>query len=156
MITDWETNFTDLQANDFGNPGKNKSGNILLGNHAVIFSDRAFFKGGGTFNPGERHSRDTRDDGTVTLCALHSATALSRNCGADFGRPLAKKVMSHSRDSPGVTAPSRTNTVPFTAVWNTSAGSKPTTEFAQPRLSSEGAQIWVCLFLHGHSRGSPS
>ena len=22
MITDWETNFTDLQANDFGNLGK--------------------------------------------------------------------------------------------------------------------------------------
>ena len=38
MITDWETNFTDLQANDFGNLGK-KSGNILVGNHAVIFTE---------------------------------------------------------------------------------------------------------------------
>ena len=28
MITDWETNFTDLRANDFGNLGKNNSGNI--------------------------------------------------------------------------------------------------------------------------------
>ena len=39
MITDWETNFTDLQANDFGNLGKNNSGNILVGNHAVIFTE---------------------------------------------------------------------------------------------------------------------
>ena len=68
-------------------------------------------------NPGERHSRVTRDDGTVTLCALR-ATVLSHDCCADFGRPLAKQVMSHSRDGPGVTAPSRTNIVPLTAVWN--------------------------------------
>ena len=39
MITDWETNFTDLRANDFGNLGKNNSGNILVGNHAVIFTE---------------------------------------------------------------------------------------------------------------------
>ena len=39
MITDWETNFTDLQANDFGNLVKNNSGNILVGNHAVIFTE---------------------------------------------------------------------------------------------------------------------
>ena len=38
MITDWETNFTDLRANDFGDLGKNNSGNILVGNHAVIFT----------------------------------------------------------------------------------------------------------------------
>ena len=48
MITDWETNFTDLQANDFGNLGKNNSGNILVGNHAVIFTEinspRIFFR----------------------------------------------------------------------------------------------------------------
>ena len=48
MITDWETNFTDLRANDFGNLGKNNSGNILVGNHAVIFleinSPRNFFR----------------------------------------------------------------------------------------------------------------
>ena len=54
----------------------------------------------------------------MTLCTLHAATVLSRDCRADFGRPLAKKVMSHSRDGPGVTAPSRTNIVPLTAVWN--------------------------------------
>ena len=39
MITDWETYFTDLQANDFGNLGKNNSGNIVVGNHAVIFTE---------------------------------------------------------------------------------------------------------------------
>ena len=39
MITDWERNFTDLQANDFGNLGKNNSGNNLVGNHAVIFTE---------------------------------------------------------------------------------------------------------------------
>ena len=48
MITDWETNFTDLQANDFGNLAKNHSGNILVGNHAVIFTEmispRIFFR----------------------------------------------------------------------------------------------------------------
>ena len=78
---------------------------------------QAFLKGG-DLNPGERHSRDTRDDGTVTLCTLRAATVLSRDCRADFGRPLIKKVMSHSRDGPGVTAPSRTNIVPLTGVWN--------------------------------------
>ena len=55
---------------------------------------------GGDLNTGERHSRDTRDDGTVTLCTLCAATVLSRDCRADFGRPLTKKVMSHSRDGP--------------------------------------------------------
>ena len=35
MNTHWEKNFTDLQANDFGNLGKNNSGNILVGNHAL-------------------------------------------------------------------------------------------------------------------------
>ena len=39
MITDWETNSTDLQANDFGNLRKNNSGNVLVGNHAVIFTE---------------------------------------------------------------------------------------------------------------------
>ena len=34
---------------------------------------------GGDLNPGERHSRDTRDDGTVTLCTLRAATVLSRD-----------------------------------------------------------------------------
>ena len=55
----------------------------------------------------------------MTLCTLRAATVLSRDCRADFGRPLAKKVMSHSRDGPGVTAPLRTNVVPLTGVWNT-------------------------------------
>ena len=47
IITDWETNFEDLQANDFGNLGKNNSGNILVHYHAVIFTEinspRIFF-----------------------------------------------------------------------------------------------------------------
>ena len=76
-------------------------------------TNRAFLKGG-DLNPGERHSREPRDDGTVTLCTLRAATVLSRDCRTDFGRPLTKKVMSHSRDGPGVTAPSRTNIVPLT------------------------------------------
>ena len=77
---------------------------------------------GGDLNPGERHSRDTRDDGTVTLCTLRAATVLSRDCRAHFGRRLTKKVMSHSRDGPGVTAPSRTNIAPLTGVWNQVGG----------------------------------
>ena len=72
----------------------------------------------GDLNPGERHSRDTRDDCTVTLCILRATTVLSRDCRADFGRPSTKKVMSHSCDGPGVTAPSRTNIVALTGVWN--------------------------------------
>ena len=47
MITDWEISFTGLHANVFGNLGKNKSGYILVGNHAVIFTEisspRLFF-----------------------------------------------------------------------------------------------------------------
>ena len=39
MITDWETNFTDLEANEVGNLRKKHSGNILVGNHAVIFTE---------------------------------------------------------------------------------------------------------------------
>ena len=35
MIADWETHFADLQANDFGNLGKNNSGNILVGGRAT-------------------------------------------------------------------------------------------------------------------------
>ena len=72
----------------------------------------------GDLNPRERHSRVTRDDGTVTVCTLRAATVLPRNCCAEFGRPLAKKVMSHSRDGPGVTAPLLRNIVPLTRVWN--------------------------------------
>ena len=76
---------------------------------------RAFLQRG-DLNPGGRHSRDTRDDGSVTLCTLRAATVLPRDCRADFGRPLTKKVMSHSRDGPGVTAPLRTNIVPLLGV----------------------------------------
>ena len=54
----------------------------------------------------------------MTLCTLRATTLLSRDCRADFGRPLTKVVMSHLRDGPGVTAPSRTNIVPLTGVWN--------------------------------------
>ena len=47
MITDWETNFTDLQANEVGNLRKNNSGNVFVGDHAVIFTEidspRMFF-----------------------------------------------------------------------------------------------------------------
>ena len=39
-------------------------------------------KGGGDLSPEERHSRVTRDDGTVTLCALRAATV-----------PLATKTL---------------------------------------------------------------
>ena len=79
--------------------------------YILLLQSRAFFEGG-DLNPEERHSCDTRDDGTVTLCSMRATTVLSRNCCADFGRPLARKVMSHSRDGPGVTAPLRTNIVP--------------------------------------------
>ena len=80
----------------------------------LSYKIRAFLRGG-DLNPGEQHSRDTRDDGTVTLCTLRAATVLSRDCRADFGLPLIKKVMSHSCDGPGVMAPllSNTNIVPL-------------------------------------------
>ena len=39
-------------------------------------------------------------------------------CTLDFGRPPTKKVMSHSRHGPVVTAPLQTNIVPLTAMWN--------------------------------------
>ena len=37
---------------------------------------------------------------------------------AQMDDQLTKKVMSHSGDGPGVTAPLRTKIVPLTAVWN--------------------------------------
>ena len=92
--------------------------------HCWTWARSGIFKGG-DLNPGERHSRDTRDDGTVTLCTLRAATVLSCDCRADFGRRLTKKVMSHSRDGPGVTVPSRTNIVPLTEVWNPPASITP-------------------------------
>ena len=39
------------------------------------------------------------------VVVLKSEQSLSRNCYVDFGRPLTKKAMSHSQDSPGVKAP---------------------------------------------------
>ena len=52
---------------------------------SLDFSD--ILKGGGDANPGERHSRVTRDDGTVMLCAPRAANVLSRTCSAESGRP---------------------------------------------------------------------
>ena len=63
---------------------------ILPPDNNLLQQYRAFFKGG-DLNPGERHSRDTRDDGTVTLCTLRPATVLSRDCRADFGRHSNKE-----------------------------------------------------------------
>ena len=107
----------------------------------LLFSKIGHFFKGGDLNPGERHSRDTRDDGTVTLCTLRTATVLSRDCRADFGRPLTKKVMSHSRDGPGVTAPSRTNIVPLTGVWNPPPFRYP--PLKSPRQKSKGWRVKV-------------
>ena len=90
---------------------------LFLKARAQLLLGSGIFKGG-ELNPGERHSRDARDDGTVALCTLRAATVLSRDCRADFGRSLTKQVMSHSRDGRGVTAPLRTNIVPLTGVWN--------------------------------------
>ena len=59
----------------------------------------------GDLSPWEQNVHVTRDDGTVTLYTLSAATVLSHNSRADFARPLAKKVMSHLRDSPDVTVP---------------------------------------------------
>ena len=73
----------------------------------------------------------------MTLCNLRAATVLSRDCRADFGRPLTKKVMSHSRDGPGITAPSRTNIVPLTGVSN-----PPPPSVTPPPLKSP-RQVWV-------------
>ena len=79
---------------------------------------------GGDLNLGERHSHVTRDDGTVTLSTLRPTTVLSRNCCADFGRPLAKKVMSHSYGGPCVT-----NIVPLT---------RTVSEYCSARVSCVG------------------
>ena len=67
---------------------------------------------------GERRSRVTQENGMVTLCTLRTATVLSRNCCADFGCPLTMKIMSRSRDGPGVTTPLPKKSVPLTGVWN--------------------------------------
>ena len=66
----------------------------LHGNHENDGNDkdnsdsyyRAFLKGG-DLNPEERHSRDIRAEGTVTLCTLRAATVLSRDCRADLVVP---------------------------------------------------------------------
>ena len=72
---------------------------------------------GGYLNPGGTTFACHPDDSTVALCTLRATTVLSRNCCTDFGCPSTKKVVSHSRDDPGVTAPLQTNIVPLTAVW---------------------------------------
>ena len=48
----------------FGNGQRDHYSGVAPANQS---KDRAFLKEGGDLNPGERHSRDTRDDGTVTL-----------------------------------------------------------------------------------------
>ena len=101
--------------------------------------------GGGGLNPGERHSRVTRDDSTATLCTLCAATALSRNCCADCGRLLTKKVMLHSRDGPGVTAPLRTNIVPLTVVWNPPPPPPPPPPHHPPPLKSPRLSFFSLL-----------
>ena len=96
---------------------------------------RAFLKGG-DLNPGERHSRDTRDDGTVMLCTLRAATVLSRDCRADFGRHLTKVVMSHSHAGCHSTIAGQTL---FTGVWN------PPLPLPPPPLKSPREQGCQCL-----------
>ena len=62
-----------------------------------------------------------------------------------FGRPLTKKVMSHSPDGPGVTAPLRTNIIPLTAVWNPPPPPSVTPPQKIPEFSSKFGQerIWI-------------
>ena len=55
------------------------------------------------------------------------------------GRPLAKKVMSHSRDCPDVAAPSWTNIVPLMAVWNPLPFRYPSLKVPDPASSSKFA-----------------
>ena len=102
---------------------------------------------GEDLNPEKRHSRDTRDDGTVTLCTLRAAIVLSHDCRADFGRPLTKKVMSRSHDGPGVTAPSRTNIVPFTGVWNPPLSVTPPPLKKSPNTGGDDA-FGRRIFIH--------
>ena len=59
--------------------------------HLALLVKFGIFLKGGDLNPGERHLRDTRDDGTVTLCTLRAATVLSRDCRADFWSSLDKE-----------------------------------------------------------------
>ena len=65
------------------------------------------FLNGGDINPGERHSRVTQDDGTVTRCG-GAPCAPPLYCHASVAQILVVP-MSHSRDGQGVTAPLRTN-----------------------------------------------
>ena len=101
----------------------------------------------GDLNPGERHSRASRDDGAVTLCILRAATVLSRNCCTDSGLPLTRKVMSHSRDGPGVTTPLLQNIVPLTGVWNPNPPPSVTPPLKNPRSS-----WWWTRNNHRHPR----
>ena len=114
---------------------------IVLGLSLNYPAESGIFKGG-DLKPGERHSRDTRDDGPVTLCTLRAATVPSRDCRADCGRPLTKKVLSHSRDGPGATAPLRTHIVPLTAV-----GDPPPPLPLPPPLRSPQQKCGVNVFI---------
>ena len=49
------------------------------------------FLRGGDLSPGERHSRDTRDDGTVTLCSLRAATCTVTRLSRRFWSSLSKE-----------------------------------------------------------------
>ena len=95
-----------------------------------VFHVSAFFNGGGgDLNPGERHSRVTQADGTVTFCTLRATTGL---VVAHVLVVLKKQAMSHSGDGPGVTAPLRTNIVPLTGKWQPPAP-PPSPSLKSPR-----------------------
>ena len=105
--------------------------------------------GGRDLNPGERHSRVTRNDATVMPCALCAATVAvpSRNCCADVGRPLITEVMSHSHDGPGVTGPLGTNIVPLTVVWNPPPSVTPPLRSPRQRSGHVKKQIRYLMAL---------
>ena len=93
----------------------------------------------------------------MKLCTLHAATVLSRGCRADFGRPLTKKVMSHLRDGPGVTAPSRANIVPLIRVWNPPPSVTPPLKMPDLRTLLRGVRLHDPLGVHPSfgAAGSP-
>ena len=149
----------DFSISEVGN-GNPKKQTIKVRNSnsfSVLLTIFGRFKGG-DLNPGKRHSRDTRDDGTVMLCTLRAAIVLSRDCRADFGRPLPKKVMSHSRDGPGVTAPSRKDIVPLTGVWNPPPLPSPPLEKSPTNLRfllfPADLRSKICSFLRPPNFGS--
>ena len=76
----------------------------------------------------------------MALCALRAAMVLSRNCCADFCRPLAKKVMSHSRDGPGV-ADRR-------CISHGGVESPPSVTLPHPKKVPDFQQPLLCLLCH--------